>query len=182
EAQFSATFEQLAPRTLAWLAPELGEVEGRFNGALTIAPSTDRRALGPLAMQLAIDPEGGQFRTISIGPTRITAFADLTSAETFRFVTEAAPLALAGGEVRPLQRLTRPPDRGINQLFTADLVGLDLNALTRAFDDNPEGRGLVGRLNGNIRAFGHAQTLGEVSAHARLDVEQSDLAEFGPLA
>ncbi len=179
-AQFDLLFHQLAPAELAWIRPELGGVSGTITGSLLIHPSPFARDLGPLEILLTLRPENAGFRSIPLGPINLAAYAEYVSPQDFRLVTDRAQIDLAGGSIKPFVRLSSTPHRGLAQLLTATLKDLNLEPIVKAFRD--DGKPVVGIVSGEVRIYGAARSLGEITAEANLQVYDSDLVNFGPIA
>jgi hypothetical protein len=65
---------------LADLIPSLEGLHGAYDGALTLDPATDPRALAPLRLRVQLTPgEDAAFRTVAVRPSKLSAFLDLAS-------------------------------------------------------------------------------------------------------
>jgi hypothetical protein len=177
---FEMNFDRLTPSRLAWLNPVIQDVQGTFDGRLSIHPATTPRPLGAMQIDLNVTPQTASFRGVSVGEMRLTAFADVELPGNFRFVTEQAQIDVADGTIEPFVRLTRSTSRGSSQLVSASFEGLDLTQLVRAVDD--DGVDVTGRVAGTVRLYGPATSLEALNGEATMSLTQSDLANFGPIA
>ena len=175
-----ARFDALTPARLSWSNPIAAEVLGRVSGTFTVRPTAEKRALGPLEIALNVTPDGMSFRNVAIGDLDVTAFADMKSADAFRFVTDRASLRVADGLIEPFARLSNEPDRGLAQLITARFSELDLGQIAKAIDD--DGKGLVGRVGGRLQLYGQTTRLATLAGDATIEITESDLANFGPIS
>jgi hypothetical protein len=73
------TWEKIDGARMGELFPRLDGLAGFYSGDLAIAPATDRRAIEPLRVTLGLNPNDGKFRTVAIGPAKLSAFLNLSS-------------------------------------------------------------------------------------------------------
>lgn len=178
--RLDASFQNLTPARLAWANPIIGEVGGKLDGTLTLHPSENPRALGPMELELKVEPSDMAFRNIAIGNLDLLAYAELKSSSEFRFVTAHTSLHVAGGVIEPFARLSSEPSRGMSQLVTAQFKDLDLGQIAKAIDD--DGKEVVGKVAGRVQVFGQTTRLATLAGDASIDIYDSDLANFGPIA
>lgn len=177
---FNATFDKLTPAQLAWSNPILGELKGELNGTVAIRPSVAPRALGPLELELNVRPDAMSFRGVRIGDLDVLAYANVGAGSQFRVVTDRAVLNVAGGRLETFARVSDEPGRGLAQLITANFRGLDLGELVKAADN--DGKDLVGKIGGRVQIFGQTTNLKTLTGDAAIDIADSDLVNFGPIA
>jgi hypothetical protein len=165
EARGTVFFENFNAARLTDFFPEnevLVGLGGRFSGRARLSPSNSPRALEPLRLQVEVASDAGRYRTIDVGPMRISAFTNLD-----RFVVQDSPenpttLELAGGLVRVWGRLSllKPGDELDATATTQPLVlsqmqvsfgRLDLDQIVHAF--TPDADPMPGRLSGSFEAL-----------------------------
>jgi hypothetical protein len=79
-------------RRLADIVPALDGLSGRYSGELAVAPSSDVRAIEPLRLTIGLTPSDGRFRTVEIGPAKLSLFANVTpSFQLRRLVMDELP-------------------------------------------------------------------------------------------
>ena len=178
--RLEASFQNLTPARLAWANPVIADVGGKLDGTFSIRPSEDRRALGPVEIELKVQPSEMSFRKIVIGDLDLRAYADVKSPEAFRLVTDRAALHVAGGVIEPFARLSSEPGRGMAQLVTAQFSGIDLGQIGKAVDD--DGKEIVGKVSGRVQVYGQTTKLATLAGDATIDITDSDLGNFGPIA
>lgn len=180
QTRLDVTLDNLAPADLAWLAPPLEDVNGRFSGFARLFPAPGERPLAPLELRLGLRSDGGGWRAVPVDSVAAHGFASFTSPEEFRLVTRSAEVLAAGGLIKPFARVSRAPGQPLTQLLTADLEGVELQPFVESFDD--DGRPVRGKVSGEVRVYGQARSVERMSAEARVNLTQSDLANFGPIA
>jgi hypothetical protein len=180
---------------------------GRYNGRVRITPAPGPRPLAPLRIQAEIDNEDGRYRTIEIGPIRISAFTDFD-----RLVIEDSPenqttVALAGGLVRVWGRFSvlEPKDElradANKPLLISQMQlsggGLDLDQIVHAF--KPDADPMVGKLNVSFEALAGTRpgrrpgappsgqsvfekVVRRLTADGRVDLSASDLGNLDIVA
>lgn len=182
-SRLDATFNRLSPADLAWLAPPLAELRGRFSGFARVAPAVEPRPLAPVELRLSLRGDGDEppaWRKAPLESLTAHAFAAYESPESFRLVIASAEAHVAGGVVKPFARVSRSATQPLTQLFSAEFSGIDLEPVAASFDD--DGRPVRGRLAGEVRVYGQARAVERLSAEGRFAVTESDLANFGPIA
>jgi hypothetical protein len=181
------------PRRLATLVEPFAHTRGQLGGTVTIEPTTDPHALGPLRLNVSLQPDDAGYGSIGLGPSELTAYyvdgdpekADDTDRR--RLVLESLSSQLAGGEVTIWGRLSRHAGRW--QLFASSKIeGLNLEPLTRTF--MPQREPIAGIINvpeanlvtelkqdgppdENLR-----QTLRHLHGRGSIEVNQSDFADI----
>lgn len=181
-SRLDATFNRLSPADLAWLAPPLAELSGRFSGFARVAPAVEPRPLAPVELRLSLRGDGDEppaWRKVPLESLTAHAFAAYESLESFRLVIASAEAHVAGGVVKPFARFSRSPTQPLTQLFSAEFSGIDLEPVAASFDD---GQPIRGRLAGEVRVYGQARAVDRLSAEGRFAVTESDLANLGPIA
>jgi hypothetical protein len=124
--------------------------------------------------------DGGNWRGVELKSIESVAFAEYRGPGDFRVVTESAQIDVAGGTIKPFFRLSNAPSQGLTQLLTAEFARIDIEPIVRAFDD--DGKPVVGRAAGEVRVYGPITPIESVAAEARVQLTESDLANFGPVA
>lgn len=173
-------FSSLEPSSLAWLAKPMADVAGNVSGELSVSPAKGERPLGPMQLQLIARSENGAYKGIALDSVDIVAFGDFRSREEFRLVTDQATILAAGGTVRPFVRISQAPAQGLTQLLTAQFESLEIGSIVNAID--PDGTPVNGLASGNVRLYGITTDLKTLAGEANMRLEQSDLANFGPVA
>jgi hypothetical protein len=192
------------------LVPAVRGLAGTYAGNVTIGPSADVRAIEPLRVTVDLNPSAGKFRTIDIGPAKLSAFANLSRAFTFeRVVIDMLPsedlaalaaereldkkkvppqdrpltwndVRIAGGRVRLWARRGRHPSGLIQTHITADLFRLDIDQMVHALRSDADP--MPAKLSGEIILHGNPRDLDQVFGQGQLKVTDSDLAKADVLA
>lgn len=99
-------------KNLGNLLPALGDLEGAYSGTLQLGPSDAPRALEPMRAKVELRPQAGRFRSIDIGPAKLSAFINLNAQFGIeRIVLDELPsehLARQAGWRDPSLPTTRP--------------------------------------------------------------------------
>ena len=182
-AQFA--WSGVTPSTLSPLVPKLAELSGKFDGSLNLRPAEDARALEPIRIDLKVQPDQASFRTIALGPWKVTAFARLPiasdSEQRFRLVLdipERNTIELASGTIHPWARLSRVGGEKMPSQFSAAFENLDLGQLVRAF--KPDAQPTPGVLAGQANVLGNAGVLDQLTGGVTVQLTKSDLGNIEP--
>lgn len=146
------------------------EIAGRVDGDLRVGPARLARAPEPLQIDLRVRPhdETG-FRNVYVADSVATMFAGPE-----RYLLQDSSLGLAGGRLR-LWAQAVPRDGRWFVHTRANANRLDLDVLNKALD--PENNAMIGRLSGDISAFGFADDPTTLAGTGLVRLTESDLAQ-----
>ncbi|MEX2671683.1 MAG: hypothetical protein WD294_06185 [Phycisphaeraceae bacterium] len=152
-----------------WLVWE-DELRGRVAGRLQVMPARLARAPEPLQIELTIDPdENTGYRETLLGPTAATLFAGPE-----RYLIHDSSIALADGHLEIWAQAV-PREGRLFAHSRVDMRRLDMARLYRTID--PESPPIVGRLSGNVSAFGFTDDPATLAGDGLIRLTQSDLAQ-----
>lgn len=156
-----------------------GSLQGKISGSLRIAPDTNPRALGPLAVKLRVQNTDVHYENLAIGDGELSAHVgpgQLVLDDSWQNPTQ---IAVAGGTLGVWARISRHPEGIYQTLINLYLNDLDLNVLL------PTGSkvGMTpGRLSGQITAIGEPGNPRNAFGQGTLTLTDSDLAGTGPIS
>lgn len=139
-----------------------------LSGAFNMSPSSDRRAMEPIAVSLRLRLDGPLFQAADL--EEITAEGYLGDT---RLVTQSVTIPVFGGVVSPWISLTRRDEEVFTHLIT-DFERIDIDRLVHTI--YPEAQSVPGVLSGTVRCrtSGSLQTL---SGSADIALTDSDLMQ-----
>jgi hypothetical protein len=208
EARGSVLFEDFDASRIPDFYPEnktLVGLVGRYSGRADIAPAptpaTGAKPLEPLRIRADVKNRGGRYRSVPIGPIRISAFTNLDRLVIQDSITNPTTIDLAGGMVRVWGRVSAlEPGEELNpQTNTGTLLlsqvqvsyqALDLDQIVHAF--SPDSPRVEGKLSGSFEALAgtrpqrHAnqprtgqglveKVVRRITADGRVEITASDL-------
>jgi hypothetical protein len=163
---------------VAGIWPKLSELSGVYNALVTVSPTTDPRALGPLRLSLTVHPTNGKLRDVSIGNIDAVAYADRQDGQS-RIVIDDSMLNIADGEVRVWGRRSQhaPPTTGesrpVSTQLELQLSQLDLNQIIHAF--RPDGKPVPGRVDGSFVIAGNLNERERLYGSGNVRISKSDV-------
>lgn len=194
---------------LSALLPSLEGLSGTFNGALTVDPASDPRALEPLRLRVQLNPENGRLRSASIGRAKLSAFMNLApNFQPQRVVLDELPsenreaaareaemeqnkvppgerplgwndLRIADGRVRIWARRGRHAGGDEQTHLIVNFARLDLDQLVHAV--KPDEEPMPARLSGRLVVHGNPGNLNELLGDGRVEISESDLVNIRAL-
>jgi hypothetical protein len=211
ETRGSLFFEDFNADRLASFFPDrpaLAGLGGRFSGSVHVAPAPPPWPLEPLRITANVQNDGGRYRSIPIGPIRLSAFTNFD-----RLVIDDSPpqnpttIEFADGLVRLWGRITLlEPGQELSPAATMPLLlsqlqvtlkQLDVDQMVHAF--KPDAEKMPGKLSGSINALAGTRpgrrpgaprsgqsvfekSVRRITADGRIELTDSDLANLDALA
>lgn len=160
----------LSSRLVRWV-PAIDGLTGQLDASVSLSPSTDKRALEPCRVQLAISPKDMSWRGVKVTAATFDAYASAN-----RLVLQDGKINLADGQVGVWGRISNHKDGATAMQINLDLHDLSLTQLARAI--NPLDQSTNGLLSGQIILAGPLADRSHVFGQAQLDVSQSDLVQM----
>lgn len=186
-AELDVRWEDVAPAQLAPVAEPLTEAAGTLAGSIHLAPTDERRAVGPLRVDLRIDRTDATYRDLPLGAGHATAFLD---PDRRRYVLHEMRLETVGGVADLWGRVTWQPDSspdadgatdgqgrsGNWHLFVQGaLENIDLAMLTRALRGEEE-EPIIGRIDASATVTTPLREWSHAFGQGRLAMRESDIA------
>ena len=195
---------------IADLFPALEGLAGTYSGDISIDPAASPRALEPLHVRVQIEPSDGAFRTIALGPARLSAFLNLDKNFILQRIVLDEPAAeqrqtlaaevdldarnvphnqrpvtwndirIADGRIKLWARRGQHPAGDVQTHIIADFNQLSLDPIVHAFKSDAEP--MPARLHGQLILHGDPGDPDAILGDGRLRITDSDLAKFDPLA
>lgn len=154
----SLSWDSVNAELLGDVVPAARDLAGIFSGSLRVEPAGNPRALEPLVARLAIEPAGGRYRAMDIGPIRLNGYTNLR-----RYVLNdpssdaSSTIQVAGGVLELWGRFSKHDLRQSHQnvlstQMTLRFRDLSLDQLVRTGD--PESDRTPGLLHGEFSLVG----------------------------
>jgi len=153
---------------------DLATLPGRFagvvNGVASISPSKDKRAPGPVKVDVALTMPGATFGALSIGS--VNGLLYLGGDE---ITLEKLTTNIADGSIEVWGKLSQ---RAGENLVRLDLSfeGIDVNQLARTFQ--PDSASVPGRISGKVAAGGYIGLPHRLYGNSTVRITESDLANI----
>lgn len=180
DANFQASIENVSFGPIAQcfvkndIAQALAELSGAADGKLVIAPNSDETAFGPLGITLNGSLIDGRFRNVDINDFNVRLAAGPE-----RIVLESAVLHIADGTIEAWGTTTMHADERFVRINAA-ISRLDLDQIARSAD--PAMGAVPGRVSGRVVAGGYLHAPHRLFGESTMLIEESDLANVGPIA
>jgi len=147
-----------------------GRFAGVINGAATITPSKDKRAPGPVKVDVALAMPGATFGALSIGSINGLLYLggdDIT--------LEKLTTTIADGSIEVWAKLSHVAGEQLVRL-AASFEKLDLNQLARTF--RPDSASVPGRISGKLATGGYVELPHRLYGSSTVRITDSDLANI----
>jgi len=150
--------------------PFPGRFAGLVNGAASISPSNDKRAPGPVKVDLALTMPGSTFESLSIGSMNGLLYLGGDGITLEKLTTN-----VADGSVEVWAKLSHRA--GENHLrLAASFEQLDLNQLTHTLQ--PDAASVPGRISGKVAAGGSVASPHRFYGDSTVRITDSDLVNI----
>ena len=157
---------ELAESARVW--PQLVGLEGSVKGNLMVQPSTDEKALEPLAIKLESSITGGRFREVTFDEITINAWVGPE-----RIVIDDLTMDLAKGKAN-LWFMLRQREDGLHGHIRTNLERINLDQIVRSI--HAETKETPGIVSGSATVNGQIDAWQLMSGSADLELNGSDLA------
>ncbi|MEX0653325.1 MAG: hypothetical protein WD534_01325 [Phycisphaeraceae bacterium] len=166
-ARLAVNWGDLQPRELEQWAPVLRRMTGTLGGSLTVEPTNDRRALGPLRAELTLEASDATFRDLPIGDGHAVAYLDRD-----RLVLQNLMVEAMGGHIGAWGRVSE--QAGERFVFASGwLTNLDLAMISEA--TRPDEEPLLGRLSANVSLSAPLADRRNVFGSGSVTLRESDI-------
>lgn len=154
--------------------PLLTGVGGKYSGTVTIGPASQPKPLEPVRIDVNVSAQNGHYKTVEIGQHGLFAVHAVAYVGVGRFVLDHSDIDVANGTAHLWARI----DRGQDIILSFDK--LQLNQLAHVV--NSIKGPYPGIIGGQISVVASGADLNTINGQALVNITQSDLANFAPLA
>jgi hypothetical protein len=180
QAAGQITCENIDGAAIATMFPAADGLTGKYSLAITLAPARDPRPLEPVRMDINVASTNARFRSMQIGDGSLLTLHGVSYLNIDRAVLDHSDLYMAGGVAHIWGRISYRHNARLATQVAVDFEHFQLDQL--AHIDPLLKKPIPGILNGHIGVIRSGPHSSQVLAQAHVDLTQTDLGNFGPLA
>jgi len=169
EATARLTLRDLDPASFSALLPRVADAQGRVNGTLVLAPTTEKHAPEPSRLDIDVTVGEGAWRTVALKSLKVEAYLGER-----RAVLQSALAEIGDGAIT-LWGSTNDHDGDRYIQLSGDVRAVDLRQIVSAF--TPEAERYEGRVSATFGGAGYLHQPHRLFGSATVAVSESDLID-----